>query len=167
MDKVIAPGRKKGDKDYLLKLNSPTEYIRLAGMRKVRTEGGALTELEILGNKNPDKAVKLLDVFDQVFSDKLREARKNKESYSTRVDQKTGEARFSKKELTQTEITRIEQLRSTRTKDNKEVIDAEIANIMGFDPFLPAKEAYFKYQATNKELANKYKLDAELIKIYR
>ena len=167
MDKVIAPGRKKGDKDYLLKLNSPTEYIRLAGMRKVRTEGGALTELEILGNKNPDKAVKLLDVFDQVFSDKLREARKNKESYSTRVDQKTGEARFSKKELTQSEITRIEQLRSTRTKDNKEVIDAEIANIMGFDPFLPAKEAYFKYQATNKELANKYKLDAEQIKIYR
>ena len=167
MDKVIGPGKKKGDKDYLQKLNSPTEYIRLAGMRKIRTEGGALTELEILGNKNPDKGVKILDVFDQVFSDKLGEARKNKESYSTRVDQKTGESRFSKKELTESDIKRINELRSTRTKDNKEAIDAEIATIMGFDPFLPAKEAYFKYQVTNKELASKYKLDKEQIKIYR
>ena len=167
MDKVIAPGRKKGEKDYLLKLNSPTEVIRLAGMRKVRTEGGALTEFEILGNKNPRKAVEILDTADRVYNDKLAEARKNKESYSTRVDQKTGEAKFSKKELTQSEITRIEQLRSTRTKDNKEAIDAEIATIMGFDPFLPAKEAYFKYQVTNKELASKYNLDAKQIKIYR
>ena len=38
---------------------------------------------------------------------------------------------------------------------------------MGFDPFLPAKEAYFKYQVTNKELASKYNLDAKQIKIYR
>jgi len=167
MDKIIAPGRKKGEKDYLLKLNSPTEVIRLAGMRKVRTEGGALTEFEILGNKNPRKAVEILDTADRVYNDKLAEARKNKESYSTRVDQKTGEAKFSKKELTQSEITRIEQLRSTRTKDNKEAIDAEIATIMGFDPFLPAKEAYFKYQVTNKELASKYNLDAKQIKIYR
>ena len=167
MDKIIAPGRKKGEKDYLLKLNSPTEVIRLAGMRKVRTEGGALTEFEILGNKNPRKAVEILDTADRVYNDKLAEARKNKESYSTRVDQKTGEAKFSKKELTESDITRIEQLRSTRTKDNKEAIDAEIANIMGFDPFLPAKEAYFKYQVTNKELASKYNLDAKQIKIYR
>ena len=167
MDKIIAPGRKKGEKDYLLKLNSPTEVIRLAGMRKVRTEGGALTEFEILGNKNPRKAVEILDAADRVYNDKLAEARKNKESYSTRVDQKTGEAKFSKKELTESDITRIEQLRSTRTKDNKEAIDAEIANIMGFDPFLPAKEAYFKYQVTNKELASKYNLDAKQIKIYR
>ena len=167
MDKIIAPGRKKGEKDYLLKLNSPTEVIRLAGMRKVRTEGGALTEFEILGNKNPRKAVEILDTADRVYNDKLAEARKNKESYSTRVDQKTGEAKFSKKELTESDIARIEQLRSTRTKDNKEAIDAEIANIMGFDPFLPAKEAYFKYQVTNKELASKYNLDAKQIKIYR
>ena len=167
MDKIIAPGRKKGDKDYLQKLNSPTEIIRLAGMRKVRTEGGALTEWEIYGNKNPSKAVEILNVTDKVYFDKLREARKNKESYSTRIDQKTGEAKFSKKELTPADIKRIEQLRSTRTKDNKEAIDAEIANIMGFDPFLPAKEAYFKYQVTNKELASKYKLDKEQIKLYR
>ena len=97
MDKIIAPGRKKGEKDYLLKLNSPTEIIRLAGARKVRTEGGALTEFEILGNKNPRKAVEILDAADRVYNDKLAEARKNKESYSTRVDQKTGEAKFSKK----------------------------------------------------------------------
>ena len=167
MDKVIGPGKKPGDKDYLLKLNSPTEYIRLAGMRKVRTEGGALTGWEIISAKNPKKAVGILDAAERVYNDKLAEARKNKESYTTRVDQKTGESRFSKKELTEADIKRIDELRSTRTKDNKEAIDAEIANIIGFDPFLPAKEAYFKYQVTNKELTSKYKLDAEQIKIYR
>jgi len=167
MDKVLGPGKKKGDKDYLQKLNSPTEYIRLAGMRKVRTEGGALTGWEIYGNKNPRKAVEILEAAEKVYSDKLAEARKNKESYSTRIDQKTGESRFSKKELTEADIKRIDELRSTRTKDNKEAIDAEIANIIGFDPFLPAKEAYFKYQVTNKELANKYKLNSEQITIYR
>ena len=167
MDKVIGPGKKPGDKDYLLKLNSPTEYIRLAGMRKVRTEGGALTGWEIISAKNPKKAVGILDAAERVYNDKLAEARKNKESYTTRVDQKTGESKFSKKELTEADIKRIDELRFTRTKDNKEAIDAEIANIIGFDPFLPAKEAYFKYQVTNKELTSKYKLDAEQIKIYR
>ncbi len=167
MDKVIGPGKKPGDKDYLLKLNSPTEYIRLAGMRKVRTEGGALTGWEIISAKNPKKAVEIIETAEKVYSDKLAEARKNKESYTTRIDQKTGESRFSKKELTEADIKRIDELRSTRTRDNKEAIDAEIANIIGFDPFIPAREAYFKYQATNKELASKYKLDAEQIKIYR
>ena len=76
------PFKKKGDKDYLLKLNSPTEYIRLAGMRKVRTEGGALTGWEIISAKNPKKAVGILDAAERVYNDKLAEARKNKESYT-------------------------------------------------------------------------------------
>ena len=44
--------------------------------------------------------------------DKLVESKKMKEDYTTRVDQKTGELRTSKRELTESQIRRIDELRS-------------------------------------------------------
>ena len=39
-------------------------------------------------------------------------------------------------------------------------IDAEINNIRQ-NPFVPLKEGYFKYEVTNKELKEKYKMDEQ------
>ena len=46
-------------------------------------------------------------------------------------------------------------------------IDAEINNILGKNPFVPLKEGYFKYEVTNKELKEKYKMDEQEIRMYR
>jgi hypothetical protein len=168
-NKFVAPGKEKGKGfgDYMLRLNSTAEVLRLAGMRKIKTDGGGLTLFTLLRLKDPKRAAKLVNAAYKIEIDKLVESKKMKEDYTTRVDQKTGELRTSKRELTESQIRRIDELRSTRTKDNKEAIDAEIANILGFDPFIPLKEGHFKYEVTTKELKEKYKFDDELVKIYR
>ena len=57
-DKLLAPGREKGKSfsDYMLRLNSTAEVLRLAGMRKIKTDGGALTRFDLMRLKNPEKA---------------------------------------------------------------------------------------------------------------
>ena len=168
-NKFVAPGKEKGKSfgDYMLRLNSTAEVLRLAGMRKIKTDGGGVTPYTLLRLKNPEKAAKLANAAYKIERDKLRESKKNNEDYTTRIDQKNGELRTSRKELTESEIKRIDELRSTRTRDNKEAIDAEIAVILGRDPFIPLKEGHFKYEVTTKELKEKYKFDDELVKVYR
>ena len=167
-DKFVAPGRGKTEfGDYMLRLNSTAEVIRAAGMRKVKTDGGALTKFTLLRQKDPVKAADLVTKSFRIEIDKLREAKKNKEDYTTRVDLNEGLRKSSKKDLTLDEIRRIEELQQTRTEENAQIIDAEIQNIRGIDPFIPVKEGHFKYEITDKELRTKYKFDTEMVEIYR
>jgi|5B_taG_2_1085324.scaffolds.fasta_scaffold00686_3 hypothetical protein len=167
-DSLVAPGRGKADfGNYMLKLNSTAEVIRLAGMRKVKTDGGALTKFTLMRLKDPTKATDIVNKSFRIEIDKLREAKKNKEDYATRVDLNEGLRRSSKKDLTPDEIRRIEELQQTRTEDNAQIIDAEIQNIRGIDPFIPVKQGHFKYEVTDKELRTKYKFDTEMVEVYR
>ena len=169
MDSKLFPGRNKGEPlgDYVLRLNSSFEAVRSVGMRKLRTLDGSLTEFNILTQKNPLKTKEFVDKAFRIEIDKQKEARKNKEKYTTRVEPNEGRVRESQKDLTPDEIKRIEELQSTRTESNKLEIDAEINNILGKNPFTPLKEGYFKYEVTNKELKEKYKMDEQEIRMYR
>ena len=169
MESKLFPGRNKGEPlgDYVLRLNSSFEAVRSVGMRKLRTLDGALTEFNVLTQKNPLKTKQFVDKIFKIEIDKQREARKNKEKYTTRVEPNEGRVRESFKELTPDEIKRIEDLQQSRTESNKMEIDAEINNILGKNPFVPLKEGYFKYEVTNKELKEKYKMDEQEIRMYR
>jgi hypothetical protein len=168
-DKLLAPGREKGKSfsDYMLRLNSTAEVLRLAGMRKIKTDGGALTRFDLMRLKNPEKAANLVNESFRIEIDKLREAKKNKEDYSTRIDLNEQARRTGKKEVTEADLRRVEELRQSRTEENFLEIDAEINTILGIDPFLPVKEGGFKYEVTDRELQTKYKFDREMIDIYR
>ena len=167
-DSLVAPGRGKASfGDYMLRLNSTAEVIRLAGMRKVKTDGGGLTRFTLMRLKDPAKAADIVNKAIRIEIDKLREAKKNKEDYATRVDLNEGLRRSSKKDLTPDEIRRIEELQQTRTEENAQIIDAEIQSIRGIDPFIPVKEGHFKYEVTDKELRTKYKFDTEMVEVYR
>ena len=168
-DKVFAPGKKKLDTkgDYLMRLQGAAEAVRLVGMRKIRSDGGGLTKFSLLRQKDPVKTKKIVDAAFRIELDKLKEAKKNGENYSTRVDLNENLRRQSKKDLTPDEIRRIEELQQIRNENNKTEIDAEINNIIGVDPFLPRKEGGFKYEITDKELKTKYKFDDEMVQIYR
>ena len=168
-DRLIAPGKKASESfsDYLLKINSPFEVLRIAGMRKIKTEGGSNTRFTLLRLRDPEKAAKIVNESYKIEIDKLREAKKNKEDYATRIDLNENFRRQSKKELTESELQRIEDLRQSRTEENYLEVDAEINKILGTDPFLPIKEGGFKYEVTDRELITKYKFDQEMIGIYR
>ena len=167
-DSMIAPGRGQGKSfgDYMLRLNSTAEAIRLAGMRQIKTDGGAITQYQLLRIKDPKKAAKFVESVEQIQIDKLKEAKKNKEDYTTRVDLNEGLRRSSKKDLTPDEIRRIEELQQSRTEENAQIVDSEIQSMRGFDPFIPVKQGHYKYEVTDKELRTKYKFDDELVKIY-
>ena len=167
-DSMIAPGRGQGKSfgDYMLRLNSTAEAIRLAGMRQIKTDGGAITQYQLLRLKDPKRAAEFVETIEKIQIDKLKEAKKNKEDYTTRVDLNEGLRRSSKKDLTPDEIRRIEELQQSRTEENAQIVDAEIQNIRGFDPFIPVKQGHYKYEVTDKELRTKYKFDDELVKIY-
>ena len=169
MESKLFPGRNKGEPlgDYVLRLNSSFEAVRSVGMRKLRTLDGSLTEFNVLTQKNPLKTKQFVDKAFRIEIDKQREAKKNKEKYTTRVEPNEGRVRESFKELTPDEIKRIEDLQQSRTESNKMEIDAEINNILGKNPFVPLKEGYFKYEVTNKELKEKYKMDEQEIRMYR
>ena len=169
MDSKLFPGRNKGEPlgDYVLRLNSSFEAVRSVGMRKLRTLDGSLTEFNVLTQKNPLKTKQFVDKAFRIEIDKQREAKKNKEKYTTRVEPNEGRVRESIKDLTPDEIKRIEDLQQSRTESNKMEIDAEINNILGKNPFVPLKEGYFKYEVTNKELKEKYKMDEQEIRMYR
>jgi len=168
-DRLIAPGKKASESfsDYLLKINSPFEVLRIAGMRKIKTEGGSNTRFTLLRLRDPEKAAKIVNESYKIEIDKLREAKKNKEDYATRIDLNENFRRQSKKELTESELQRIEDLRQSRTEENYLEVDAEINKILGTDPFLPIKEGGFKYEVTDRELITKYKFDQDMIGIYR
>ena len=170
-DKLVAPGREKGKSfsDYMLRLNSTAEVLRLAGMRKIKTDGGALTRFDLMRLKNPEKAANLVNEAFRIEIDKLREAKKNKEDYSTRIDLNEVYRREAKKDLTPDEIRRIEELESTRTPENSEIVNSDIFKITGKtgDIYLPVKEGGFKYEVTDRELQTKYKFDQEMIDVYR
>ena len=168
-DKLLAPGRETGKSfsDYMLRLNSTAEVLRLAGMRKIKTDGGALTRFDLMRLKNPEKAANLVNESFRIEIDKLREAKKNKEDYSTRIDLNEQARRTGKKEVTEADLRRVEELRQSRTEENFLEIDAEINTILGIDPFLPVKEGGFKYEVTDRELQTKYKFDQEMIDVYR
>ncbi len=167
-DSMIAPGRGQGKSfgDYMLRLNSTAEAIRLAGMRQIKTDGGAITQYQLLRLKDPKRAAEFVETIEKIQIDKLKEAKKNKEDYTTRVDLNEGLRRSSKKDLTPDEIRRIEELQQSRTEENAQIVDAEIQSIRGFDPFIPVKQGHYKYEVTDKELRTKYKFDDELVKIY-
>ena len=169
MNSKLFPGRNKGEPlgDYVLRLNSSFEAVRSVGMRKLRTLDGSLTEFNVLTQKNPLKTKQFVDKAFRIEIDKQREAKKNKEKYTTRVEPNEGRVRESTKDLTPDEIKRIEDLQQSRTESNKMEIDAEINNILGKNPFVPLKEGYFKYEVTNKELKEKYKMDEQEIRMYR
>jgi len=169
MDSNLFPGRNKGEPlgDYVLRLNSSMEAVRLAGMRKLRTNDGALTEFDIYTNKDPVKAATFATKAFRIEIDKAKEAQKNGETYTTRSDPTLGLRSEATKPLSEKDIKRIEELRSVRNENNKTEIDAEINTIIGKDPFIPTKEAYFKYEVTNKELSEVYKMTPEEIKMYR
>ena len=168
-DKVFAPGKKQLDTkgDYLMRLQGAAEAVRLVGMRKIRSDGGALTKFSLLRQKDPIKTKKIVDTAFTIELDQLKAAKKNGENYATRVDLNENLRRQSKKDLTPDEIRRIEELQQIRNENNKIEIDAEINNIIGIDPFLPRREGGFKYEITDAELRSKYKLDNEQITIYR
>ena len=168
-DRLIAPGKKASESfsDYLLKINSPFEVLRIAGMRKIKTEGGSNTRFTLLRLRDPEKAAKIVNESYKIETDKIREAKNNKEDYATRIDLNENFRRQSKKELTESELQRIEDLRQSRTEENYLEVDAEINKILGTDPFLPIKEGGFKYEVTDRELITKYKFDQEMIGIYR
>ena len=168
-DSIFAPGKTKTESfgDYTMKLQGAAEAVRLVGMRKIKSDGGGLTKFTLLRQKNPDKAADLIDAIWKIEKDKLREAKKNKEDYSTRIDLNESVRRDARKELTESEIRRIEELQQSKRPDNKLEIDAEINLIRGTDPFIPVKEGGFKYEVTNKELTTKYKFDTEMVNIYR
>jgi len=169
MNSKLFPGRNKGEPlgDYVLRLNSSFEAARFVGMRKLRTLDGAVTEFNVLTQKNPLKTKQFVDKIYKIEIDKSGEAKKNKEKYTTRVEPNEGRVRESTKDLTPDEIKRIEDLQQSRTESNKMEIDAEINNILGKNPFVPLKEGYFKYEVTNKELKEKYKMDEQEIRMYR
>jgi len=168
-DSVFAPGKSKTESfgDYTLKLQSAAEAVKLVGMRKIKSDGGGLTKFTLLRQKNPDKTADLIDAIWKIEKDKLREAKKNKEDYSTRIDLNESIRRETRKELTESDIKRIEELQQSRTPENKAEIDQDINLIRGSDPFVPVKEGGFKYEVTDKELRTKYKFDTEMINIYR
>ena len=149
----------------MLRLNSTAEAIRLAGMRQIKTDGGAITQYQLLRIKDPKRAAEFVETIEKIQIDKLKEAKKNKEDYTTRVDLNEGLRQSSKKDLTPDEIRRIEELQQSRTEENAQIVDAEIQNIRGFDPFIPVKQGHYKYEVTDKELRTKYKFDDELVKI--
>ena len=168
-DKVFAPGKKQLDTkgDYLMRLQGAAEAVRLVGMRKIRSDGGGLTKFSLLRQKDPIKTKKIVDTAFRIELDKLKEAKKSGENYSTRINPNENLKRQTKKDLTPDEIRRIEELQQVRNENNKTEIDAEINNIIGIDPFLPKKEGGFKYEITDAELRTKYKFDNEQITIYR
>ena len=168
-DSVFAPGKSKTESfgDYTMKLQGAAEAVKLVGMRKIKSDGGGLTKFTLLRQKNPDKTATIIDAIWKIEKDKLREAKKNKEDYSTRVDLNEGVRREARRELTESDIRRIEELQQSKTPENRMEIDAEINLIRGSDPFIPVKEGGFKYEVTNKELQTKYKFDTEMINIYR
>ena len=168
-DKIFAPGRKKLDTkgDYLLRLQGAAEAVRLVGMRKIKTDGGGLTRFSLLRETNPEKAKQIVDAAWRIEIDQLKEAKKNGESYSTRVDANENLRRQSKRQPTPDELRRIEELQQSRTEDNAKEIDAEIGQILGTDPFLPIKPGGFKYEVTDAQLRKKYKFDQDMIDIYR
>ena len=168
-DKIFAPGRKKLDTkgDYLLRLQGAAEAVRLVGMRKIKTDGGGLTRFSLLRETNPEKAKQIVDAAWRIEIDQLKEAKKNGESYSTRVDANENLRRQSRREPTPDELKRIEELQQSRTEDNAKEIDAEIGQILGTDPFLPIKPGGFKYEVTDAQLRSKYKFDQDMIDIYR
>ncbi len=168
-DKVFAPGKKQLDTkgDYLMRLQGAAEAVRLVGMRKIRSDGGGLTKFSLLRQKDPIKTKKIVDTAFRIELDKLKEAKKSGENYSTRINPNENLKRQTKKDLTPDEIRRIEELQQVRNENNKTEIDAEINNIIGIDPFLPKKEGGFKYEITDAELQSKYKFDNEQITIYR
>ena len=168
-DKVFAPGKSKLDSkgDYLMRLQGAAEAVRLVGMRKIRSDGGGLTKFSILRQKDPIKTKKIVDTAFRIELEKLKEAKKNGENYSTRIDVNENNRRQSKNELTEADLRRIEELQQIRNEDNKLEIDAEINSMIGRDPFLPKKEGGFKYEISEKELKTKYKFDDEMITIYR
>jgi len=168
-DSMFAPGRSQGKNfgDYMLRLNSTAETIRTAGMRPIKTDGGAITQYQLLRLKDPKRTAEFVETIERIQIDKLKEAKKNKEDYTTRVDLNEGLRRSSKKDLTPDEIRRIEELQQSRTEENAQIVDAEIQSIRGFDPFIPVKQGHYKYEVTDKELRTKYKFDDELVKIYR
>jgi hypothetical protein len=168
-DKFFAPGKKQLDTkgDYLMRLQGAAEAVRLVGMRKIRSDGGGLTKFSLLRQKDPIKAKQIVDTFHKSYLDKLKEAKKNGESYTTRIDLNENLRREAKREPTPEELRRIEELEQIRNEDNKAEIDAEIASYVGRDPFIPRKEGGFKYEVTDKELRTKYKLDNEQVVIFR
>ena len=170
-DKLVAPGKEAGKSfsDYMLRLNSTAEVLRLAGMRKIKTDGGALTKFDLMRLKNPEKASKIVNEAFKIEIDKLREAKKNKEDYSTRIDLNEVYRREAKKDLTPDEIRRIEELESTRTPENSEIVNSDIFKITGKagDIYLPVKEGGFKYEVTDRELKTKYKFYQEMSDVYR
>jgi len=168
-DKIFAPGKSKLDSkgDYLMRLQGAAEAVRLVGMRKIRSDGGGLTKFSILRQKDPIKTKKIVDTAFTVELEKLKEAKKNGENYSTRIDVNENNRRQSRNELTEADLRRIEELQQIRNEDNKLEIDAEINTMIGRDPFLPKKEGGFKYEISEKELKTKYKFDDEMVTIYR
>ena len=168
-DKIFAPGKSKLDSkgDYLMRLQGAAEAVRLVGMRKIRSDGGGLTKFSILRQKDPIKTKKIVDTAFAIELEKLKEAKKNGENYSTRIDVNENNRRQSRNELTEADLRRIEELQQIRNEDNKLEIDAEINTMIGIDPFLPKKEGGFKYEISEKELKTKYKFDDEMVTIYR
>ena len=63
----------------LTNVSSSFEVLRLAGMRKVKTDGGAITRYTLLRLKNPEKSAKIVRAAFKIETDKLREAKNNKE----------------------------------------------------------------------------------------
>ena len=120
-DKVFAPGKKQLDTkgDYLMRLQGAAEAVRLVGMRKIRSDGGALTKFSLLRQKDPIKTKKIVDTAFTIELDQLKIAKKNGENYSTRVDLNENLRRQSKKDLTQDEIRRIEEIQQIRNENNK------------------------------------------------
>ena len=98
-DKVFAPGKKQLDTkgDYLMRLQGAAEAVRLVGMRKIRSDGGGLTKFSLLRQKDPVKTKKIVDTAFRIELDKLKEAKKSGENYSTRINPNENLKRQTKK----------------------------------------------------------------------
>ena len=86
-DKKFMPDRKPGESfaDYQLRLESRGDFVKIFGFTSVKSRDAALTEYQILKEKDPKAAADIHRVNAAIDIRKAAEAKKNKESLDTRV----------------------------------------------------------------------------------
>ena len=89
-DKKYMPDRKPGESfaDYQLRLEGRADFIKLFGFTAVKSRDAGLTEFQMLKENNPKAAADIIRVNAAIDIRKAAEAKKNKDSYDTRIKSK-------------------------------------------------------------------------------
>ena len=88
--KKFMPDRKPGESfaDYQLRLEGRADFIKLFGFTAVKSRDAGLTEFQMLKENNPKAAADIIRVNAAIDIRKAAEAKKNKDSYDTRIKSK-------------------------------------------------------------------------------